>query len=159
MGDEKIEDFEYMKSEEIARTSHYNFFGGRKKRRVNPHERILKPTKRKTKVKGKEYTHYVICTSVPEEWKDGVKITIQSLKDLYREEYVDAAEHRMEMRDLNEQGEDFHRWVEEHFKQEDARFKTDEDWLFLYSQEWLQMSKEEKELWLKEHKAMFKDEK
>ena len=134
----------------------HNFFGEEKEKRVNLHERILKPTKRKTKVKGKEYTHYVISTTVPEEWKDGVKITIQPLKDLYKEEYVDAAWLRMEMRDANEQGEDFYRWVEDHFKQEDERFKADENWLFLYSQEWLQMSKEEKELWLKEHKAMFK---
>lgn len=118
---------------------------------MNRHERYLKPIKRKTKVKGREYTHYVICTSVPEEWKDGVKITIQPLKDVTSEEYFDVAIYRMEMRDLNEQGEDFIRMVEEHCKQEEARFTAQDPLNFFGSPEWKQMSKEEKGRWLKEN--------
>ena len=51
-------------------------------RRINPHERILKPIKRITQVKGKKYTHYVISTTVPEKWKNGVKVTIEPIEAL-----------------------------------------------------------------------------
>ena len=42
--------------------------------------KYLLPLKRTTKIEGKEFTHYIIATSVPEEWKDGVEITIKAPK-------------------------------------------------------------------------------
>lgn len=47
--------------------------------------KFLTPTKRTTKIDGKEYTHYVIATSIPKEWKDKtVKVMLEPAKGLLR---------------------------------------------------------------------------
>jgi len=108
-----------------------NFFGEYKYPRVDKHVRILKPMKRITKVNGKEYIHFVICTSVPKEWKDGVRVTIEPIINLgdaleldakirKHPKPIDVKEYRKHMRDLYEQGPKFEEMLEKHF-QEEAR--------------------------------------
>lgn len=87
--------------------------------RINPRVRYLKPMKRTTKAKGKEYIHYVIATTVPEEWKSGVKVTIEPTKGL-----VKAL--RQSERDLNEEGPDFRQMLERHLASEAERDERDD---------------------------------
>jgi len=86
--------------------------------RIDPHIRYLKPSKRITRVKGKEYTHYVIATSVPKEWKRGVKVTIEPLKGPHPDDYVSADYVRVIERDVNEQGPEFRAFVEEKIEED-----------------------------------------
>lgn len=67
--------------------------------RINPNVRFLKPSKTKQKIKGVEYIHYRISTTVPEEWKDGVKLTIEPIPP-----DSDIKELRQGERDRNELG-------------------------------------------------------
>jgi hypothetical protein len=53
---------------------------------VDNHIAYLTPMERTTEVYQKEHTHYVVATSIPQEWNDKVlKVTIEPAKGLAKE--------------------------------------------------------------------------
>jgi len=95
--------------------------------RIDPHVRYLKPIRRKTKVKGKEYIHYVISTTVPEEWKHGVKVIIEPLKFTEKFDTINQVkEIRQSARDLRELGPEFRKELEEYLKERTAEADRDD---------------------------------
>jgi len=90
--------------------------------RVNPEVRFLKPTRRITKTKGKKYLHYIIQPTVPREWKDGVKVTIEPLP-----EGSSVKELRRAERDMNEMGPEVKKEAEKYFEKLEREADRDEE--------------------------------
>jgi len=68
------------------------------KKRVDPHDRILKVTRRITRAGGNEYLHHVIQAKVPAEWKPACRVRIEPIRGR-KDSYISIKRLRMGERD------------------------------------------------------------